>query len=165
MNDWIKPLLSVLPNKLYEETINDVSEDLPRKILQWNIAKLMQVRGLKSAQNLCDAISLQGLSLSKTQINRVIAASSDASGGTLIKISAGLGLSSEDYFYLYSPLGFDSEGKPIAKFFDIDHELLVDCAQDAYTVLSDEDGNIDLPQFMKIAISGYKTISRRKTLK
>ena len=68
----------------------------------------------------------------------------------------------EDFFYLYSPQGFDSKGNPIAKFYDIDHEILIDCSQDAYSTLADQTGSFDIEQFVKMAVSGYRTIARRK---
>lgn len=162
MTNWIDTIFSTLPKKVASKMAPGVADDIPKLILQLNVEQLMRVHKIKNAAALSDRVSEKGLSLSKAQIQRVITANSDSSGSTVIKISAGLSLKAEDYFYLYSAQGFDLEGEAIAKYYDIDHDILIDCAQDAYTVLADKSGNFEVEQFIKMAVSGYRTIARRK---
>jgi len=162
MKNWIDTLFSTLPKKVASKMPAELVDDIPKLILQMNVEQLMRVHDIKNAQALSTLVSEKDLSLSKAQIQRVMTAASDSSGSTLIKIAAGLSLTSEDYFYLYSAQGFDSNGHAIAKFYDIDHGILIDCAQDAYTVLADKSGNFDIEQFIKMSVSGYRTIARRK---
>jgi len=162
MKNWIDTLFSTLPRKVASKMPADLVDDIPKLILQMNVEQLMDVHNIKNAQALSLLVSEKDLSLSKAQIQRVMTAASDSSGSTLIKIASGLHLASEDYFYLYSAQGFDTDGNAIAKYYDIDHSILIDCAQDAYTVLADNSGSFDVGQFIKMSVSGYRTIARRK---
>ncbi|NQY65092.1 MAG: hypothetical protein HRT38_15465 [Alteromonadaceae bacterium] len=162
MNDWINTLISALPKKISAEILPNVVDDIPKVVLKLNVEQLMKTHSIKNAVALSKCILEKNLSLSKAQCQRVITGATDGSGATLIKLAAGLSLCAEDFFYLYSPQGFDSAGNPIAKYYDIDHEILIDCSQDAYSTLADQSGSFDITQFVKIAVSGYRTIARRK---
>jgi len=162
MKDWIDTLFLALPKSASTKFSETVIEEVPRAILNMNIRQLMVIHKIKNAQALSNTIESKGLSLSKSQIQRALHESSDPTGSTLIKLAAGLGLPSEDFFYLLSPQGFDAKGIPVAKYSNIDQDILIDCAQDAYTALAYGGGDFNVEQFVLMAITGYRTIARRR---